>query len=256
MIYTNNTEKAMKLAFEKHNKMVDKAGIPYIIHPILVAEKMDDEDSTVVALLHDVVEDTDLSIEDIKRMGFNEKITDALKVLSHDDNVEYLEYIKQVAKNDIAKKVKIADIKHNSDLTRLRNNPELIEKFSQKYPPALEILESQTKKDTMRGKYLPIGTIVLLKGGKKKIMITGYCSVPNSNQSILFDYSGCMYPEGFLSNTQTALFNHSQIKEIIQIGYEDDEAKEFNERIINMIQAIKDFNPQIVEKKEDVETLI
>lgn len=140
MIYTDNTEKAMKLAYEKHHGAVDKAGIPYIIHPILVAEKMDDEDSTVVALLHDVIEDTDVTINDIIAMGFNNNVVNALKCMTHNPNVEYMDYIDNVSKNPIAKKVKLADINHNSDFSRIRNNNKLAEKYKSKYELAKEKL--------------------------------------------------------------------------------------------------------------------
>ena len=255
MIYTNNTEKAMKLAYEKHKDMVDKADMPYIIHPILVADKMPDEDSTVVALLHDVVEDTDVTIDNLKEMGFNDKVIGALKCLTHEDDVDYLDYIRNVAKNPIARKVKIADIEHNSDLTRVRNNPELIEKFSQKYSKALEILKA-SETDKIKDKYLPIGTVVMLKGASKKLMITGYCAVPDSQQSIMFDYAGCMFPEGFLSSSQTALFNHSQIEQVFYSGYENEEEQVFNEKILDMIQAIKDINPIKVEPYDNIDSLI
>lgn len=255
MIYTNNTEKAMKLAYEKHKDMVDKTDMPYIIHPILVADKMPDEDSTVVALLHDVVEDTDVTIDNLKEMGFNDNVIGSLKCLTHEDGVDYLDYIRNVAKNPIARKVKIADIEHNSDLTRVRNNPELIEKFSQKYPKALEILKA-SENDKIKDKYLPIGTVVMLKGASKKLMITGYCAVPGNNQSIMFDYAGCMFPEGFLSSSQTALFNHSQIEQVFYSGYENEEEQVFNEKILDMIQAIKDINPIKVEPYDNIDSLI
>ena len=76
-------------------------------------------------------------------------------------------------------------------------------------------------------KYLPIGTIVLLKGGSKRLMITGFFATSPEDQNAMFDYSGCMYPEGFLSNKQTALFNHEQIEKIYYLGFVDDEEKLF-----------------------------
>ena len=78
-------------------------------------------------------------------------------------------------------------------------------------------------------KYLPIGTVVMLSGGSKRVMITGFCSMAaedEENQE-MFDYAGCMYPEGFISSDQTALFNHSQIEKVYHLGLVDDEEKQF-----------------------------
>lgn len=82
-------------------------------------------------------------------------------------------------------------------------------------------------------KYLPIGSVVLLKGAKKRLMITGYSVIANDNPRVVYDYSACLYPEGFLSSEQTAVFNHDQIDKIFAIGYFDDEQKQF-------IQALKE----------------
>ena len=116
----------MKLCYKAHAGKTDKSGLPYVHHPFHLAEQMDDEDSTVVALLHDVVEDTDYTIGDIKGMGFGDAVVEALKLLTHDPAVPYMDYIKAIADNPLAKKVKLADLEHNSDITRL--NHELTEK--------------------------------------------------------------------------------------------------------------------------------
>ena len=119
MIYTDKTKKAIKLCFDAHEGQKDRSGLPYVTHPLHVAEQMDDENSTIAALLHDVVEDTDYTFEDIEKMGFGNKVVDALKLLTHDKSVPYLEYVEALKDNEIARKVKIADLHHNSDLTRL-----------------------------------------------------------------------------------------------------------------------------------------
>ena len=85
-------------------------------------------------------------------------------------------------------------------------------------------------------KYLPVGSVVLLSGGTKRLMITGFCIVPNDDKSKIFDYSGCLYPEGVISSDQVALFNHDQIKTIYAIGYSDDEEKQFKEKLKNKIR--------------------
>ena len=90
MIYTPKTKQALKLCFEAHKNQVDKSGMPYVFHPFHVAEQMTDEISTIVALLHDVVEDTPYTLGDIAAMGFGDEVTDALALLTHDEAVPYL----------------------------------------------------------------------------------------------------------------------------------------------------------------------
>lgn len=119
MIYTPTTKKAMKLCFQAHKDQTDKSGIPYVFHPIHLAEQMVDEDTTVVALLHDVVEDTDITIDNLAAMGFSSQILDAIKLMTHADNVPYMDYIAKIKTNPIAKAVKLADLTHNSDITRM-----------------------------------------------------------------------------------------------------------------------------------------
>jgi len=91
----------------------------------------------------------------------------------------------------------------------------------------------------VREKYLPIGTVVLLKGGKKRAMITGFCSVAQENQEKIYDYSGCVYPEGYLSSNQVCLFDHDQIDKIFFLGYEDEEEKAFKEKLNTIVSSIE-----------------
>ena len=140
MIYTSLTKKALKLCFEAHREQVDKTGLPYVFHPFHLAEQMDDEISTVCALLHDVVEDTDITIEMIGQMGFPQEVLDVLTLLTHDDAVPYMDYVRTISTNPIATKVKIADLMHNSDVTRLDFVDEWAERRNQKYQEALSIL--------------------------------------------------------------------------------------------------------------------
>ena len=134
MIYTNKTKAAMKLCFEAHKEQKDKSGQPYVFHPFHVAEQMDDEESTVVALLHDVVEDSDYSLDDIAEVGFGDAVVEALRLLTHEDGMPYLDYIRRIRTNPLATKVKLADLAHNSDLSRLDREPndtdiERVEKY-------------------------------------------------------------------------------------------------------------------------------
>lgn len=142
MIYTELTAKAMCLAYDAHHGQTDKAGIPYIFHPIHLAESMDDELSCCVALLHDVVEDTDISLE-ILAKAFPSEVIDALQLLTHQEDVDYFDYVRAIRNNPIAVKVKRADLLHNSDQGRCSGAgipPEIQEARKQKYQKALEIL--------------------------------------------------------------------------------------------------------------------
>ena len=144
MINTKLTRKAMIIAYNAHQNQFDKANIPYIYlpyiyHPIHIAEQMDTELECIVALLHDVVEDTDITLNDLEK-EFPQEVIDLLKILTHDKKIDYIEYIKKVKTNPIATKIKIADLKHNSDITRLENITTTDLKRIEKYKKALEIL--------------------------------------------------------------------------------------------------------------------
>ena len=140
MIYTPLTKKALKLCFEAHKEQIDKTGMPYVFHPFHLAEQMDDEISTVCALLHDVIEDTDITVEMLDQMGFPQEVLTVLELLTHDEVVPYMDYVKNISLNPIAKKVKIADLLHNSDVSRLDFVDEYAVKRNQKYQEALRIL--------------------------------------------------------------------------------------------------------------------
>ncbi len=107
----------------------------------------------------------------------------------------------------------------------------------------------------MREKYLPIGTVVLLKGGKKRAMITGFCSVAQENQEKIYDYSGCVYPEGYLSSNQVCLFDHDQIDKIFFLGFEDDEEKIFKDKLNKIVASIEEENQVVVPQQAAPETL-
>ena len=141
MIYTAMTKRAIKLMYEVHKNQVDKAGLPYVLHPIHVAEEMPDETTTIVALLHDVVEDSNITFETLIKLGFNEEVIESLKLLTHNDNVDYFEYIKTVGTNPISTKVKLADLKHNSDLSRLDKVTEEDLLRVEKYKKCIDYLE-------------------------------------------------------------------------------------------------------------------
>lgn len=139
MIYTMQVFRAMNIAYSAHMGQFDKAGVPYIFHPIHLAEQMDTEEECIVALLHDVVEDTEVTFEDLEK-EFSKTIIDAIRLLTRDKSVDYMEYVKNLKSNTIARKVKLADLRHNSDSTRLiKITDKDIERIN-KYNRAMELL--------------------------------------------------------------------------------------------------------------------
>ena len=142
MIYTPMTNAAMKLAYNAHHGQLDYNGIPYIFHPIHLAEAMDDEISCCAALLHDVVEDTDVTMEELAR-EFPSEVIEVLKLLTHDEGVDYFDYVRAIKANPIAVKVKLADLAHNSDQSRCVGSgltEERLAYWKQKYEKATAIL--------------------------------------------------------------------------------------------------------------------
>ena len=140
MVYTPDTKKALKLCFEAHKNQTDKSGLPYVFHPFHVAEQMPDEKTTIVALLHDVIEDTAYTLQDLHDLGLDEDVLDALALLSHDKNVPYMDYVAKIKGNAIARTVKLADLRHNSDLSRLEEVDESALQRVKKYEAAIELL--------------------------------------------------------------------------------------------------------------------
>lgn len=141
MIYTVMTKKAIKLMYEIHKEQVDKAGMPYVLHPLHVAEEMKDETSTIVALLHDVVEDSNITFDKLSELGFSTNVIESLKLLTHNENDDYFDYIKKIATNPISTSVKLADLKHNSDLTRIDKITDNDMSRTKKYKKCIKFLE-------------------------------------------------------------------------------------------------------------------
>jgi (p)ppGpp synthase/HD superfamily hydrolase len=142
MIYTEMTVRAMRLAYEAHLGQVDKTKVPYIFHPIHLAEQMEDEVTCTVALLHDVVEDTAVTFADLEK-EFPAEVIEALRLLTHEAGVDYFDYVRKIKTNPIAKSVKLADLTHNSDESRNVEKlipAEKVQHFREKYAKAKEIL--------------------------------------------------------------------------------------------------------------------
>ena len=141
MLYSELINKAIDIAYSAHQGQRDKSGRPYFLHPVIVASQMSNEYETCTALLHDVIEDTNITLEELEKI-FPSEITQAISILTHKDGVDYLDYIREIKRNPIARKVKLADLNHNMDITRL-DNPEQLEGFNKrmkKYELAKQIL--------------------------------------------------------------------------------------------------------------------
>lgn len=141
MIYTELTKRAINIAYKAHEGQLDRSGIPYIFHPMHIAEQMTTEETCIVAILHDVVEDTDVTLDELKEAGFSENVINAINLLTHRDEVPYLDYVRALKDDPIASVVKLADLNHNSDRTRLNVITKKDEQRFIKYQKAKEILQ-------------------------------------------------------------------------------------------------------------------
>ena len=140
MIYTELTKKAMRIAYDAHQGQFDKCGVPYVFHPVHLAEQMTTEKTCCAALLHDVLEDTDITADQLREMGMPIDVVFAVQLLTHGPDVDYMDYVRGIKPNAIAKAVKLADLEHNSDLSRLdRVTGDDMER-SRKYAEAKRIL--------------------------------------------------------------------------------------------------------------------
>lgn len=142
MIYTETTKMALKLCFEAHKEQIDKSGMPYVFHPFHLAEQMQDEESTIVALLLDVIEDTDYTLDDLRKVGFDDSVLVAINLMTYEDGVPYMDYVEQIKTNPIAKTVKLADLRHNSDMTRLEVVTPRDQERAEKYLATIKLLEN------------------------------------------------------------------------------------------------------------------
>lgn len=112
-------EKAIQIAIEAHEGQTDKAGAPYILHLIRVMNAGQTENEKICGILHDLVEDTKWTFEDLKKEGFSEEVISALECVTKQTNEPYTKFIERIKKNPLAVKVKINDLKDNMDITRL-----------------------------------------------------------------------------------------------------------------------------------------
>ncbi len=131
---------AEAIATVAHMRQKDRAGLPYITHPEKVASMLDTTEEKCVGWLHDVLEDTEVKESDLRPI-FGDRITDAVVAMTHEDGVPYLDYVRNLKKNPLAKKVKLADLRHNMDPSRQKDlNEDWRRRMEQKYLPAVKIL--------------------------------------------------------------------------------------------------------------------
>ncbi len=133
-------ELALSIATEAHRGQFDKAGIDYIEHPIFVASQVDSEEEKAVALLHDVIEDSSVTAEELLNAGLPETVVTAVQILSKKKGQDYQTYLKTVKSNPLARAVKLADLKHNSDLSRLETITDKDLEGLEKYKKAIDYL--------------------------------------------------------------------------------------------------------------------
>ena len=132
--------KAIELAKQHHKGQTDKAGKPYIEHPLRVMYQVESEEEKIVAVLHDIVEDTDISLDDLRNEGFSKEVVDAVECLTKQDGENYDSYIERISFNPLAVKIKLADLEDNRDLTRLPQVTDKDLERLEKYDKALEKL--------------------------------------------------------------------------------------------------------------------
>ena len=143
MIYTELTKKAMRIAYDAHMGQFDKCGVPYVFHPLHVAEAMTTENACCAALLHDVVEDADVTLDDLRAQGMPPAVVFAVQLLTRAPETDYFEYVRALKPNAVAREVKLADLAHNMDLSRLeRVAGEDLER-NRRYAMASAILEEE-----------------------------------------------------------------------------------------------------------------
>jgi (p)ppGpp synthase/HD superfamily hydrolase len=144
MIYTPMINAAMRIAYDAHHGQCDKCGVPYIYHPVHLAEQMTDEISVCAALMHDVAEDTSVTFEALAAQGISESVIEVLKLLTHEETVPYMDYVRNIkaSGNQTAIKIKLADLRHNSDVSRGIALDDKMRARLEKYKAAIELLEA------------------------------------------------------------------------------------------------------------------
>ncbi|KZE65057.1 GTP pyrophosphokinase [Paenibacillus jamilae] len=139
-VISNELSKAINIAANLHTGQLDKGGNPYILHPLRVMMKMEDHTSRIVAVLHDVLEDTFFTIHDVENSEFSDEVIEALKAITRKKDESYMDFIRRCKQNELARKVKIADIEDNMDLSRIKQPTKKDYERIKKYEKALKEL--------------------------------------------------------------------------------------------------------------------
>ena len=135
-------EQAIYIAVQAHSGKLDKGGSPYILHPLRVMLTMVTTEEKIIAVLHDVIEDSSFTIQQLKQNGFSKKVLDAVSLLTKKENQSYQDYISVIKKNPLAAKIKLADLKDNMNITRLKKVTESDKLRIKKYKAAYNLLNS------------------------------------------------------------------------------------------------------------------
>ena len=134
-------ERAIEIAAKAHAGQVDKAGAPYVLHPLRMMLAVSSPEARIAAVLHDVVEDTSVTLEDLRAEGFPASVLEAVEALTKREGEDYEAFIRRVAPNPIAREVKLADLRDNSDLSRIAEPTERDRARIEKYRRAIEYLQ-------------------------------------------------------------------------------------------------------------------
>jgi (p)ppGpp synthase/HD superfamily hydrolase len=134
-------ERAIAIAASAHEGEVDKAGAPYILHPLRMMLSVDTTEARMAAVLHDVVEDTPVTLEQLRKEGFPGPVIAAVEALTKRDEEDYEAFIRRAGSHPIARKVKLADLRDNSDLSRIAQPTERDRQRLEKYRAAIQYLE-------------------------------------------------------------------------------------------------------------------
>lgn len=140
----NQLERAIAIALRGHEGQTDRYGHPYILHPLQVMMEMDTETEMTAAVLHDVVEDSDMTLDDLAQEGFSAEVVEAVRLLTHDkEEISYEEYVRRLKPNPIARKIKLTDLQHNMDIRRMDQVQEKDMARLEKYRAAWETLTTE-----------------------------------------------------------------------------------------------------------------
>jgi len=115
----NQLEKAISIALRVHEGQTDRYGQPYILHPLFVMLQMDSEAEMTAAVLHDVIEDSETTLADLREEGFSDEVLEAVRLMTHEEADSYEAYVRKLKPNPMARKIKLADLRHNMDIRRM-----------------------------------------------------------------------------------------------------------------------------------------